>query len=110
EGRGGEVGGGRWGGRWFGGGGAREGVEHDKGSGETLASFYREAGVRMLSSHAQFADGGSGLEAGIAMMLERMQTGRLKVAAHLQDWWEEVRLYHRSNGLIGKERDDLLCA
>jgi len=43
-------------------------------------------------------------------MLERMQTGRLKVAAHLADWWEEFRMYHRANGLIVKERDDLLCA
>ena len=74
-----------------------------------MAGFSREAG-RRLRRHARFEDGGSGLEAGIAMMLERMQTGRLKVAAHLADWWEEFRLYHRKGGLIVKERDDLLCA
>jgi hypothetical protein len=43
-------------------------------------------------------------------MLNRMQTGRLKVAAHLADWWEEFRLYHRENGKIVKEYDDALCA
>ena len=40
-------------------------------------------------------------------MLERMQTGRLKVFSHLQDWWQEFRLYHRKDSLIVKERDDL---
>jgi hypothetical protein len=39
-----------------------------------------------------------------------MQTGRWKVAAHLNDWWEEFRLYHRDDGKIVKEGDDLLCA
>ena len=36
--------------------------------------------------------------------------GRLKVFAHLNDWWEEFRLYHRKNGLIVKENDDLMSA
>jgi hypothetical protein len=39
-----------------------------------------------------------------------MQTGRLKIAAHLADWFEEFRLYHRDNGKIIKEFDDALCA
>jgi hypothetical protein len=43
-------------------------------------------------------------------MLERMQTGRWKVAAHLNDWWEEFRLYHREDGKIVKEGDDLMSA
>ena len=37
-------------------------------------------------------------------------TGRLKVFAHLADWFEEFRLYHRKDGLIVKERDDLISA
>ncbi len=28
-------------------------------------------------------------------MLDRMQTGRFKVFRHLNDWFEEFRLYHR---------------
>ena len=43
-------------------------------------------------------------------MLDRMKTGRLKVFAHLADWFEEFRLYHRKDGLIVKERDDLISA
>ena len=54
--------------------------------------------------------GGNGVEAGLMDMLDRMQTGRFKVAAHLADWWEEFRLYHRKDGKIVKENDDLLSA
>ena len=43
-------------------------------------------------------------------MLDRMKTGRLKVFAQLDEWFEEFRLYHRKDGLIVKERDDLLSA
>ena len=43
-------------------------------------------------------------------MLDRMYTGRLKVARHLLDWWEEFRLYHREEGRIVKEYDDLMAA
>lgn len=43
-------------------------------------------------------------------MLDRMKSGRLKVFAHLSDWFEEFRLYHRKDGLIVKERDDLISA
>ena len=40
------------------------------------------------------------LRLGLLMMLERMQTGRLKVFAHLADWFEEFRLYHRDDGKV----------
>ncbi len=43
-------------------------------------------------------------------MLTRMKTGKFKVAAHLNDWWEEFRLYHRKDGAIVKEGDDLMAA
>ncbi len=39
-----------------------------------------------------------------------MQTGRFKVFAHLVEWWAEFRLYHRKDGLIHKERDDIMDA
>ena len=44
------------------------------------------------------------------MMLERMQTGRLRVFKHLSDWFEEFRLYHREDGKVVKLRDDLMSA
>jgi uncharacterized protein (DUF2126 family) len=40
----------------------------------------------------------------------RMQTGRWKVSNHLNDWLGEFRLYHRKDGKVVKEHDDLLCA
>jgi len=87
-----------------------DGLQHDKSSGEQLATQYRDHGVAMLPERAQFEDGTSGVEAGIAEMLDRMETGRLKVFRHLSQWFEELRLYHRKDGLIVKERDDLMAA
>jgi hypothetical protein len=87
-----------------------DGLQHDKQSGKQLAVLYREAGVNMLPEHAKFSDGTIGFEAGVTAMLERMQSGRLKVARHLASWWEEFRMYHRKDGLVVKERDDLMSA
>jgi hypothetical protein len=39
-----------------------------------------------------------------------METGRFKVFKHLNDWWEEFRLYHRKDGKVVKEGDDLMSA
>jgi hypothetical protein len=87
-----------------------DGLQHDKGSGEALAEQYRRQGLRLLAERATHDDGSSGLEAGVTEMLERMQTGRWKVFAHLEDWFAEFRLYHRKDGLIVKQHDDRLSA
>ncbi len=87
-----------------------DGLQHDKGSGEALASQYRAQGLNMLDERATFEDGGSGVEAGIMDMLDRMQTGRWKVFDHLEDWFGEFRLYHRKDGQIVKLNDDRLSA
>lgn len=88
-----------------------DGLQHDKGSGKQLAELYREQDLKMLPEHATFGDDrGYGLEAGVIEMLDRMQTGRWKVAEHLADWWEEFRMYHRKDGLIVKLGDDLMSA
>jgi phage terminase large subunit-like protein len=87
-----------------------DGLQHDKGSGEQLAAQYRAQGLKMIAQRATFEDGTNGLEAGIAEMFDRMQTGRLKVFINLGDWWEEFRMYHRKDGLIVKANDDLMAA
>ncbi len=87
-----------------------DGLQHDKGSGEQLAKQYKDQGLAMLPTRATFEDGTNGVEAGVAEMFDRMQTGRLKVFSHLAEWFEEFRLYHRKEGLIVKEGDDLLSA
>jgi hypothetical protein len=97
-----------------------DGLQHDKGSGTALATQYRAQGLTMLRdkvSHApdpkqdqKEGEGGNGVEAGLMDMLDRMQTGRLKVAAHLADWWDEFLQYHREDGKVVKENDDLMSA
>jgi hypothetical protein len=87
-----------------------DGLQHDKGSGEELAAQYRAQGLNMMAERATFVDGGNGVEAGVSDMLTRMETGRLRVRRDLADWFGEFRLYHRKDGRIVKERDDLLSA
>lgn len=97
-------------GAWIPMGWPHDGLQHDKGSGEQIAGQYRKQGVNMLPNRATFEDGTSGLEAGITEMLDRMKTGRLKIARHLKDAWDEFRTYHRKEGLIVKEADDIMSA
>jgi len=87
-----------------------DGLQHDKGSGEQLAKQYGDQGLDMLTERATFDDGTNGVEAGISEMLTRMQTGRWKVFSTCGDWLEERRLYHRKDGKIVKERDDVISA
>ena len=69
-----------------------------------------KVGLKMLDEHATHAAGGNGVEAGITEMLERMQTGRFKVFRGQEQWLEEFRYYRREDGLIVKERDDLISS
>jgi Terminase RNaseH-like domain len=87
--------------------GKRETLE---GAGIALAEQYRAQGLNMLHEHAQFEDGSVSVEAGLMIMLDRMRTGKLKVFKEHNDWWEEFRLYHRKDGKVVKEGDDLMCA
>jgi phage terminase large subunit-like protein len=87
--------------------GRRETLE---GAGIALADQYRKQGLQMLPDHAQFEDGSVSVEAGLMLMLDRMRAGKLKVYRHLNDWFEEFRLYHRKDGKVVKEGDDLMAA
>jgi hypothetical protein len=87
-----------------------DGLQHDKGSGEELAKQYGAQGCEMCAERATFEDGGNGVEAGLTEMLDRMQTGRFKVFAHLSEWFDEFRLYHRKDGRVVKVRDDLISS
>ena len=87
-----------------------DGLQHDKGAGVPLATQYRKQGLKMLPEKATFPDGSNSVEAGLILMLDRMMAGRLKVFASLADWFDEFLLYHRKDGRIVKEHDDLLSA
>lgn len=90
----------------------KDGLQHDKGgSCEQLRHQYKDHGLNMLTEWATFGDKrGNGVEAGLMEMLELMRTGRWKVDANLHEWFEEFRMYHRKDGEIVKEREDLMCA
>lgn len=90
--------------------GHQSGGKFDAKDQQQLASIYRDHGLAMLPTHATFEDGTNGLEPGVMEMLQRMQSGRLKIFSNLNDWFEEFKLYHRKDGLIVKENDDLLSA
>lgn len=84
---------------------------HEKGSGEQIAKLYETHGLRMLGEHAQFADGrGMSTEAGVTEMLDRMQTGRWRVFSTCGGWFQEKGVYHRKDGRIVKQMDDLMSA
>lgn len=87
--------------------GRRETLE---GAGMALAKQFKDQGLNMNGTHAQFSDGSVSVEAGLMDMLDRMQSGRFKVFRHLNDWFEEFRLYHRKDGLVVKEMDDIISA
>jgi phage terminase large subunit-like protein len=88
----------------------QDGTAREKGSGEALSKLYKAQRLRMLDQPAMWEEGGNSTEAGIAEMDQRMATGKLKVARHLSDWFEEYRTYHRKDGQIVKVRDDLMSA
>lgn len=87
-----------------------DGLQTDKGSGEQLAKQYKKAGLNMLAMRATFPDGSSSVEAGLMDMLDRMKSGRFKVFETCAQWMEEFRLYHRKDGKVVKEHDDLISA
>jgi phage terminase large subunit-like protein len=91
--------------------GNRETLE---GAGVALAAQYRQQGLNLLQEFAHYVEGTGqksvSVEAGLMDMLNRMQSGRFKVFKSHNDWWEEFRLYHRKDGKVVKEGDDLMCA
>lgn len=94
-----------------------DGMQHEKGSGVTLADQYRAAGVNMLPTHftnplspSEKGSGNFKIEPGINAMLERMEQGRFKVFKTCTEWFEEYRMYHREDGKIHALDDDLMSA
>lgn len=95
-----------------------DGMNREKVGGRILADAYRQHGVNMLSKSARYPrvpgsdekGGPQPVEPIVDEILERMQTGRFKAFAHLAEFFEEKRSYHRKDGLIVARRDDILKA
>lgn len=95
-----------------------DGLNREKSSGEPLAELYRREGANMW--HEPFSNppapgteegkGGNSVEFGVTDILNRMQTKRWKTFRTLKDVMEEHRMYHRVDGKIVKQFDDLMDA
>ncbi len=87
----------------------------ERGSGQTVATYYKEAGVNVqhdtfynppdvTGKHNNF------VEPGILEITQRMKTGRLKIFSTCGRIFEEMRRYHRKDGKIVKKFDDAVDA
>lgn len=87
----------------------------EKGSGKSVAQYYREAGVNVMPETFYNPVSWDGkkhnfVEPGIMDILQRMKTGRFKVFSTCGRFFEEMRRYHRKDGKIFKEYDDVMDA
>jgi len=87
----------------------------EKGSGKTVATYYREAGVNVAYEtfhNPRDIDGKTTnhVEPGIMDILQHMKTGRFKVFSSCGRVFEEMRRYHRKDGKIVKKFDDTMDA
>jgi phage terminase large subunit-like protein len=61
----------------------------DMATGTTIKDMYKRLGLNMRGQHATFASGSISLEDGLSETEQRLASGRLRVAAHLSDWFDE---------------------
>ena len=87
-----------------------DGYQHDKISGQVISEEYAAQGLRMHFEHSTFESGGFGIEAVNTELLDRMRTGRLKVWSSCTMLIDEIHVYHRKEGKVVRERDDLISA
>lgn len=100
-----------WGAGWMPWAWPHDGLQHDRGnSGLQVAQHYADQGLLMLAEHAKFEDETISVEPGLTQMLDAMLAGTFKVFDDLGDWFDEFRMYHRVDGKIVKEQDDLMSA
>jgi len=88
-----------------------DGLNREKGGGRQLKDLYEDEGLNMLPMSARYdkdKGGGQPVEPIVMEVLERMQTGRLKVFSTCIPFLDEARNYHRKDGKIVDKRDDTL--
>lgn len=90
-----------------------DGLNREKKGGDKLKVAYSDAGLSMLSMSARYDNDTGGRqeeEPIITDILQRMVTGRWKVFSSCSYWLEEFRSYHRKNGILVANREDVLKA
>lgn len=90
----------------------QDGWARDKKTGEGLAAQYKKPpnSVKMLPEHATWPEGGLSHEAFVMDFESRASTGRFKVFDDQFLFLEEFRGYHRKDGLVVKQNDDIISA
>lgn len=75
-----------------------------QGDGKQLIQVYRKEGLKIIPAD-------NAKEAGIEAVRARLASGRLKIASHLSDFFDEYRLYRRDEkGRVVKEHDHYMDA
>jgi len=96
-----------------------DGAKREAGSGKQLIEQYRLSdtrtyGLRCLPSHAHYPKGGYSTEAAVLELQQRFEKGAgpggVRIDASLEDLFGELRMYHRKDGLLVKQNDDLISA
>lgn len=90
-----------------------DGMQREKSSGEPLKEQWKSKGANMMPESARYDDESGGPQPTEPVVLEideRMRTGRFKVFKTLEEWFREKRMYHRKDGLIVREHDDIMAA
>ncbi len=88
-------------GEWIKGNSETAGV--NASDGKRMIDIYRGLGLHLVPAKKD-------VEAGIFIMRQRIETGRLRVFNTLLKWREEYESYHRNEGKIDKSFDDLMDA
>ena len=82
-------------------------------TGLPFAELFRQEGMYMLPESAAINPDRRGpqpREPIIEYMYSRMRDGRLKVFSNLQEWFREKNQYHRKEGRVVDENDDIISA
>jgi phage terminase large subunit-like protein len=84
-----------------------------RSAGTNLKGMYMEQDVLMLQDSARYENDKGGpqpTEPIVMEVLERMQTGRIKVFSNCQGLLKEMRNYHRKDGKLVRKNDDRISA
>jgi phage terminase large subunit-like protein len=93
----------------------KDGDNRSTGDGIQLIKHYRDEDLRVLPHYATWQDTSEkkndvSTERGIMEMRDRMHTGRFKAFATCVEFFEEMRGYHRKDGLIVPMYNDTIDA
>jgi len=88
-----------------------DGLNTEKGKGEQLISNYKDKSLNLLSKSARYKNdvgGGQSVEKIIMDIYERIGSGRFKIFNTEHQLLEEMRNYHRKDGVVVDKLDDCI--